>query len=217
MLQLVITASRWWRVFAHGARVRPHLQGVERGEFRPGELVLFGAYVAWATILSMRLPLYIALPLTLGIAIALGSIIERGVLRPLIGRADHLRDHGDVRVASVIRGFLNMTWGSDTRPFPCSSPAAVSPGPVPVSPVHLWSFVVVIALLAGFSCSSVLDHRDGDARDGGQPAGGPLARRQRQADLRVVVVHRHGRVGARRDHPRERAAEASTSRSRISA
>src|SRR5215831_13380375 len=54
--------------------------------FGPGELVLFGAYVAWATILSMRLPLYVALPLTLGIAIALGLIVERGVLRPLIGQ-----------------------------------------------------------------------------------------------------------------------------------
>ena len=34
--------------------------------FGPGELVLFGAYVAWAAILQMQLPLYVALPLTLG-------------------------------------------------------------------------------------------------------------------------------------------------------
>ena len=53
--------------------------------FGPGELVLFGAYVAWATILNMKLPLYVALPLTLAIAILLGLVIERGILRPLIG------------------------------------------------------------------------------------------------------------------------------------
>src|SRR5215831_8538025 len=53
--------------------------------FGPGELVLFGAYVSWATILSMQLPLYVAMPLTLVVAIALGLLIERGVLRPLIG------------------------------------------------------------------------------------------------------------------------------------
>src|SRR5207245_4500031 len=53
--------------------------------FGPGELVLFGAYVAWATILNMKLPLAVALPLTLGVAILLGLVIERGVLRPLIG------------------------------------------------------------------------------------------------------------------------------------
>ena len=33
--------------------------------FGPGELVLFGAYVSWATILQMHFPLYIAFPLTL--------------------------------------------------------------------------------------------------------------------------------------------------------
>ena len=53
--------------------------------FGPGELVLFGAYVAWATILNMKLPLPVALPLTLVVAILLGLVIERGVLRPLIG------------------------------------------------------------------------------------------------------------------------------------
>src|SRR5207253_8737423 len=53
--------------------------------FGPGELVLFGAYVAWATILNMKLHLAVALPLTLVVAILLGLVIERGVLRPLIG------------------------------------------------------------------------------------------------------------------------------------
>jgi branched-chain amino acid transport system permease protein len=120
--------------------------------FGPGELVLFGAYVAWATILSMRLPLYVALPLTLGIAIALGLIVERGVLRPLIGHPIISVIMVTFGVASVIRGFLNMTWGSDTRPFPVLfSQQPFHLGPVPVSPVHLWSFVVVIALLAAFS------------------------------------------------------------------
>ena len=55
--------------------------------FGPGELVLFGAYVAWATILHMKLPLWFALPLTLVVAIVLGLVIERGILRPLIGEA----------------------------------------------------------------------------------------------------------------------------------
>ena len=53
--------------------------------FGPGELVLFGAYVAWATILSMKLPLYAALPIIHLVSIVLGLVIERGVLRPLIG------------------------------------------------------------------------------------------------------------------------------------
>ena len=120
--------------------------------FGPGELVLFGAYVSWATILLMRFPLYVAFPLTLLTSIALGLIIERGVLRPLIGEPIISVIMVTFGFASVIRGVLNMVWGSDTRPFPAlfsSQPFHL--GPVPISPVHLWSFVIVILLLGCFS------------------------------------------------------------------
>jgi len=120
--------------------------------FGPGELVLFGAYVSWATILQMRFPLYVAFPLTLLTSIALGLIIERGVLRPLIGQPLISVIMVTFGFASVIRGGLNMLWGSDTRPFPAlfsSQPFHL--GPVPISPVHLWSFVIVLLLLGGFS------------------------------------------------------------------
>ena len=120
--------------------------------FGPGELVLFGAYVAWATILNMKLPLLVALPLTLVVAILLGLVIERGVLRPLIGEPIISVIMVTFGFASVVRGVLNMSWGSDTRPFPAlfsSQPFHL--GPVPISPVHLWSFVTVMFLLAAFS------------------------------------------------------------------
>lgn len=120
--------------------------------FGPGELVLFGAYVSWATILQMRFPLYVAFPLTLLTSIALGLVIERGVLRPLIGQPIISVIMVTFGFASVIRGGLNMLWGSDTRPFPAlfsSQPFHL--GPVPISPVHLWSFVIVILLLGCFS------------------------------------------------------------------
>jgi branched-chain amino acid transport system permease protein len=120
--------------------------------FGPGELVLFGAYIAWATILNMKLPLVVAFPLTLVVAILLGLVIERGVLRPLIGEPIISVIMVTFGFASVIRGVLNMSWGSDTRPFPAlfsSEPFRL--GPVPVSPVHLWSFVMVMVLLAAFS------------------------------------------------------------------
>jgi branched-chain amino acid transport system permease protein len=120
--------------------------------FGPGELVLFGAYVSWATILQMKLPLLVALPITLAVAVLLGIVIERGVLRPLIGEPIISVIMVTFGFASVIRGFLNLTWGSDTRPFPVlfsSEPFRL--GAVAVSPVHLWSFLGVMLLLGAFS------------------------------------------------------------------
>ena len=120
--------------------------------FGPGELVLFGAYVAWATILNMKLPLWFALPLTLVVAILLGLVIERGILRPLIGEPIISVIMVTFGFASVIRGVLNITWGSDTRPFPVLfAQEPIRLGPVPISPVQLWSFVIVLILLLAFS------------------------------------------------------------------
>ena len=120
--------------------------------FGPGELVLFGAYVSWATILHMKLPLYVALPTTLVVAILLGLVIERGILRPLIGEPIISVIMVTFGFASVIRGVLNVTWGSDTRPFPVLfSQEPFRLGPVPISPVQLWSFVIVLILLLAFS------------------------------------------------------------------
>jgi branched-chain amino acid transport system permease protein len=120
--------------------------------FGPGELVLFGAYVAWATILHMKFPLWFALPLTLAVAILMGLFIERGILRPLIGEPIISVIMVTFGFASVIRGVLNMTWGSDTRPFPVLFPQEpFRLGPIPISPVQLWSFVIVLILLLAFS------------------------------------------------------------------
>src|SRR5262249_30999116 len=96
--------------------------------------------------------LIVALPVTLAVAVLLGLVIERGVLRPLIGEPIISVIMVTFGVASVIRGVLNMTWGSDTRPFPVLfSQEPFHLGPVPVSPVHLWSFVAVMLLLLAFS------------------------------------------------------------------
>jgi branched-chain amino acid transport system permease protein len=100
----------------------------------------------------MQYPLYVALPLTLLVSILLGLIIERGVLRPLIGQPLISVIMVTFGFASVIRGVLNMVWGSDTRPFPALfSAQPFHFGPVPISPVHLWTFVLAILLLAAFS------------------------------------------------------------------
>ena len=153
MLQLVITGVAVGGVYALMALGFVLIYKASTVvNFGPGELVLFGAYIAWATILNMRFPLYVALPLTLAIAILLGLVIERGVLRPLIGHPIISVIMVTFGFASVIRGVLNMTWGSDTRPFPALfSPEPFHLGPVPVSPVHLWSFVTVMLLLTAFS------------------------------------------------------------------
>ena len=79
MLQLLITGTAVGSVYALMALGFVLIfKASSVVNFGPGELVLFGAYISWATILQMHFPLYIAFPLTLVTSIALGLIIERG-------------------------------------------------------------------------------------------------------------------------------------------
>jgi len=120
--------------------------------FAQGELLLIGAWVCWWLLTKYQMPFYLGIPITLVFMFLFGIAIQVVILRPMIGEPIISVIMVTFGVASVIRGFLNMTWGSDTRPFPVLfSQQPIHFGPVPVSPVHLWSFVVVMALLAGFS------------------------------------------------------------------
>ena len=148
--------------------------------FGPGELVLFGAYVSWATILHMKLPLY-----DRAAADARGGDPPRPRHRarraaPAHRRADHLGDHGHVRVRQRDPGRAQHDVGQRHAPVPgavfLSEPFQL--GPVPISPVHLWSFVIgrcscsrAFSLFFKFSLTG-----HGHAGHGGQPAGGAVAR-----------------------------------------
>jgi len=120
--------------------------------FAQGEFLLLGAYVFLAIVAQANVPVIPALLLTFAFATLLGLALERVVLRPLIGEPIISVIMVTFGFASVVRGVLNMTWGSDTRPFPALfSSQPFHFGPVPVSPVHLWSFVTVMLLLGIFS------------------------------------------------------------------
>ena len=54
--------------------------------FAQGELVMFGGYLAAATVTLYHLPLVVAIPVMLVVMVLLGFVVERGVLRPLVGR-----------------------------------------------------------------------------------------------------------------------------------
>ena len=65
--------------------------------FAQGEFLLIGAYVLWAAIVHSGLPWLVAIGLAMLVAIVLGLLVERLVLRPLVGRAGDLGDHGHDR------------------------------------------------------------------------------------------------------------------------
>jgi branched-chain amino acid transport system permease protein len=119
--------------------------------FAQGELVMFGGFVAAAMLTIYGIPLGLALPITLGLMIALGFGIERGMLRPLVGRPVIAIIMATVGLASVLRGVAPMLWGAATKDLPL--PLPVRPFIVAdlfISPLNLAAGGASLAFLAGF-------------------------------------------------------------------
>lgn len=117
-----------------------------------GEFVLFGPYICLVLMTSYNVPFYIALIITLIVSGILGLIVERLVVRPLQHAPAISVIMATLGLASLLAGAIHMIWGHGTKTFPQVFPATpVKFAGVIVTPVYLWSFVIVMALLVVFS------------------------------------------------------------------
>ena len=115
--------------------------------FAQGEFLLLGAYVFLA-ISSAHAPIYAALLLTLAFSAILGILLERLVLRPLIGEPIISVIMVTLGLSSVLRAIVQGFWGTDTRPLP--SVFSLEPillGPLPIARGYLYGAACVAVLL----------------------------------------------------------------------
>lgn len=119
--------------------------------FAQGELVMFGGYLAAVALSLYQLPLYLAIPVALGVMVALGFILERGVLRPLIGQPVVSVIMVTIGLALVFQGLAAILWGAATKEL--RLPVRLQPyavGEVLISPINLVAAGVSLGFLIAF-------------------------------------------------------------------
>jgi branched-chain amino acid transport system permease protein len=90
--------------------------------------------------------------LTLGFSVVLGVLMERALLRPMIGEPVISVIMLTLGLASMLKAIVQGIWGTDIRPYPEIFPTRpVQIGPLPVSQGYLYSVLSVAVLLAVFS------------------------------------------------------------------
>ncbi|MEO6022790.1 MAG: branched-chain amino acid ABC transporter permease [Burkholderiales bacterium] len=120
--------------------------------FAQGEFLLLGAYVSLAIVGQYHMSFWFAAAITLLFSVVLGMLIERLILRPMIGEPVISVIMVTLGLSSVLKAVVQGIWGTDTRPFPEIFPATpVQIGPLPVSQGYLWSVACVVLLLLLFS------------------------------------------------------------------
>jgi branched-chain amino acid transport system permease protein len=120
--------------------------------FAQGEFLMVGAYVCLSFLVWLALPYPAAVLGTLVFAVLLALLVERVILRPMIGEPILSVVMVTLGLASVLRAAVQSLYGTDIRPFPeffTGDPFRV--GGVAVTPAYAGSFVAVLALMGVLS------------------------------------------------------------------
>jgi branched-chain amino acid transport system permease protein len=117
-----------------------------------GEFVLIGSYICLTLVSVYQIPFLLAFLITLVFNALLGMTVERIVLRPLITAPVISVIMATIGLASLLGGLVHMIWGYQTKSFPPIFPSTpIRFGEIIISPVYLWSFVIVMVLLVAFT------------------------------------------------------------------
>ncbi len=118
--------------------------------FAQGQFLLIGAYVVWALTVDAGLHWSLAVLGAVLVAIALGLLVERLILRPLVGQPIISVIMVTIGLAQVLGALVLIIWGTTPRAFPDFIPSgSVDLLGAQVGESRLWAIGLVgIALLA---------------------------------------------------------------------
>ena len=120
--------------------------------FAQGEFVMIAGFVAAGALMVWGAPLWLAVLLAIASLVLFGFVLERVMLRKLIGRPVIAVVMATIGLASILRGIGPFTIFSGTKPLPL--PVSDEPfvlGPLFIPPIQLAGGLISLAFLAGFS------------------------------------------------------------------
>lgn len=119
--------------------------------FAQGGLVTLGAFVAHQLVQDSGVPFLVGVPLAMALVAGFGLLLERFVLRPMVGQPVFAIILITLGVLFVIEQFCAVVWGYDVvmigDPWGVRT---VAMGGIPVKVADLWTIGAALLALAGF-------------------------------------------------------------------
>ncbi len=120
--------------------------------FAQGEFLLFSAYFLWTILGPLHLPVWLAFPILLIFATILGLLVERFMLRPMIGQPLVAIIMMTLGLMALVRGIVMLLWGGVAKDFPRILPIEpITIGQIALSQQYIWSFVIAVSLFIFFA------------------------------------------------------------------
>jgi branched-chain amino acid transport system permease protein len=114
-----------------------------------GEMLMFGAYVFFAFAAGMALPVWAAILGAVAAGGLLGALVERTMIRPMLGESPIAVFMVTVGLGSILVGMVELIWTADPRLLPSFMPSdPVMIGEAFVSPKVFYGFLVASGLIA---------------------------------------------------------------------
>ncbi len=114
-----------------------------------GEMLMMAAYVFFALAAGAELPIWAAIVGAVLASGALGALVERTMIRPMLGESPISTFMVTVGLASILVGVVELVWTADPRRLPEFMPGdPVLLGEAMVAPKVFYGFVVTAMLIA---------------------------------------------------------------------
>lgn len=113
-----------------------------------GEMMMIGAYLFFSFAVSFSLPVALAIPAAMIGCGLMGALIERTMIRPLLGEPPISAFMVTVGLGSVLVGLVEVIWTADQRRLPEFMPTApILIGDAFLAPKIAWSAVAAVVLI----------------------------------------------------------------------
>ena len=114
-----------------------------------GEMLMIGAYLFFAFSAGMGLPVWLAIPGALLASGVFGALVERTMIRPMLGESPIASFMVMVGLASILVGAVELIWTADQQRLPEFFPNKHVPiGEAMVAPKIFYGFWIAVALIA---------------------------------------------------------------------
>jgi branched-chain amino acid transport system permease protein len=114
-----------------------------------GEMLMIGAYVFFAFAAGMALPTWLAIVGAVVAGALLGAVVERTMIRPMLGESPISVFMVTVGLASILVGLVELIWTADPRRLPEFMPnTPIMIGEAFIAPKVFYGFVVAALLIA---------------------------------------------------------------------
>ena len=150
LLQLVITGFAQGMIYALIAiGFVIILKCSEVFNIAQGHFVLIGGYLGYTLLVPMGLPIWAALGLAIATAAVMGLLIERLILRPLLGEPVLAVIMITIALASVLGGLATLFWGGEYKSYHGLLPSiSLKIGAVSVPSESMIGFIVSVICVA---------------------------------------------------------------------